>query len=500
MREKNWKQLPHLLLWLILPLLVAFLMSRHLWSGDVLFHSDVARDQLILQEMLDQKKITLIGPRSSMPGMFHGPLWYYVTIIPFILFRGNPVAMGWFWWFLGLITGGIFAFFCYRSTKSYWVTSLATLLYYLLELSAAVGPTNTYFASLLAFLPFVFWLEWWKDSKWFWAALAWLSMGLLVQFQMAFIVPIAVAWFPVFLFRIFQKKLFKQFLTVFAFLPPLVTFLLFDLRHDWLQARALLSFVTEGDASGHFDFWPRFFERLQTMLKNGLSLFALPAWLNGLFLLGVTIFGWRGKKDRPMLAIAWYWYFSWWLLSVFFSGAIWVFYYFPFLTIFLLVVAQILSRRTFGKILFSFLAIFAVIKGWGNFQYSPQRFDSSSWRLLSQISKDALAEEDIGYFLYSQDQMAYPLKYAFLYYQRKERKSAQAFTKVEKTVLVESADDPNNPWSTAKDWKLNKIRIDQEPDEVKSYPFGYTVERYSLDEETIARGVDPNLVTGLELR
>ena len=86
------------------------IMSSYLWYDDVLIHTDVARDLLVVREMVENKQITLIGPRSSIPGVFHGPLWYYIYLIPFILTHGNPVLMGWFWFTVVLFAAILFLF------------------------------------------------------------------------------------------------------------------------------------------------------------------------------------------------------------------------------------------------------------------------------------------------------------------------------------------------------------------------------------------------------
>jgi len=133
--------------------------------------------------------------------------------------------------------------------------------------------------------------------------------------------------------------------------------------------------------------------------------------------------------------------------------------------------------------------------------YSPERFDSSSWRLLSQIATDSLAEPERGYFLYSQDQYTYSLKYAFLWQERRQpEKPAYAFTKKPQTVVVKAADDPNNPYLNSTVWQEQRINLQQQPDSVRLYPFGYQVEYYTLDDEAVAVPIDPNLILDLHFR
>src|SRR3989344_1659117 len=88
-----------ILLYLILFFITLFnvyLSSSLVRQGEVNFFNDVARDFLLLQE-LDEKKIVLIGPRSSTNNLFHGPFWTYINYPAYVIGNGNPVVVAWFW-------------------------------------------------------------------------------------------------------------------------------------------------------------------------------------------------------------------------------------------------------------------------------------------------------------------------------------------------------------------------------------------------------------------
>ena len=87
-------------LFILFLVLVFFRMSWFVLNGEVNFSSDIARDFHLMRE-IDQKKIVLIGPRSSS-GLFHGPLWLYLNYPAFVAGQGNPVIVGWWWVFLML--------------------------------------------------------------------------------------------------------------------------------------------------------------------------------------------------------------------------------------------------------------------------------------------------------------------------------------------------------------------------------------------------------------
>jgi hypothetical protein len=57
----------------VLILINVFLSAWYVINGDIVFHTDIARDFLVLQDIVETHKPTLIGPRSGgISGVFHG--------------------------------------------------------------------------------------------------------------------------------------------------------------------------------------------------------------------------------------------------------------------------------------------------------------------------------------------------------------------------------------------------------------------------------------------
>lgn len=80
---------------------------------EISFSSDIARDFHLLREV-DEKKLILIGPRSSVGGLFHGPLWIYLNYPAYKLGGGNPIVVGWGW----IVLSCLFTFSCYTIIRS----------------------------------------------------------------------------------------------------------------------------------------------------------------------------------------------------------------------------------------------------------------------------------------------------------------------------------------------------------------------------------------------
>ena len=344
------------------------IMSSYLWHGDVLIHTDVARDLLVVREMVENKQVTLIGPRSSIPGVFHGALWYYIYLIPFILSHGDPLLMGWFWFTVVLFVAILFLFISHSLIKNLTISLLLTICFILLELPGAAGPTNIFFANLFAFVPFILFWRWHQKPSIKLAAIGWLTMGLLAQFQMAFIVPLALSWGLVFLWKIIKEKKWSQLFAPLFFILPFFTFIIFDLRHDFLQTNSFLTYIQT--AKSDMSFYLRLTERISLAFYNGINLFGLKnLWLNLLIWFVFSFLAWRhsNKELKKFYFTTIYWYFSWWILTLAFSGTIWSFYFDPFVSILLLTVGVIASKSSVAKYLLIISTFFSIFQSRGNF-------------------------------------------------------------------------------------------------------------------------------------
>ena len=89
---------------LIVTALFVVISAWYILHNTIIFHTDIARDFLLIEDIVKNKPLTLIGPRSGgIPGVFHGPLWLYLNVPAFLFGGGNPVIVGWFWLGLSLV-------------------------------------------------------------------------------------------------------------------------------------------------------------------------------------------------------------------------------------------------------------------------------------------------------------------------------------------------------------------------------------------------------------
>ena len=265
------------------------------------FTMDQGRDMLDLRNIIVGKHLALIGPTTSVNGVFLGPFWYYFNLIPNILGRGNPfyLVLWLILWFqlAGLILwlylkkfGALFALFASGlflmspalfSASSYsWNSNLAPVF------------------SLFFFLSLFWFLERTGYKR---AIILGLILGLCLQIQAAF--GILLLPFTLIIFS-WKKVNFRLVLfLVSSFLLTLLPQLFFELRHNFLMTRTFVDefFGTSAILGekltllqtifNHLSNFNKVFDELTKMLFNLSSL---------IFLIGVLFLYLQTKRgDLP---------------------------------------------------------------------------------------------------------------------------------------------------------------------------------------------------------
>ena len=92
---------------LIIIFLSLFPRSIEVLNQNPIFGFDQGREYLAARNIVVNHKLILIGTElgagsAGISGLFHGPIYYYLLTIPFILFNGNPAGGTWLMLFFGL--------------------------------------------------------------------------------------------------------------------------------------------------------------------------------------------------------------------------------------------------------------------------------------------------------------------------------------------------------------------------------------------------------------
>src|SRR3989344_9237476 len=111
--------------------LFCYFRLKPLYFQTVGYTFDQGRDFLKAAEIIRDRNITFIGPTTGIQGLFHGAWYYYLLIIPFLIFQGNPIG---FYYFNFLIQFVSFSFF-YFFLKKFFGQKIALIIAYLIATS-----------------------------------------------------------------------------------------------------------------------------------------------------------------------------------------------------------------------------------------------------------------------------------------------------------------------------------------------------------------------------
>jgi len=493
--------------------------------GNILFHTDIARDFLLMEDIVVNKNLTLIGPRSgAIPGVFHGPLWLYLNLPSFLVGHGNPVVVGWFWIILS-IASLLIIYYAGKKLFGYKTGLLSAILLSVTQVSAIKSLFNPYGALILAPLFFYLFANYLKKEKVILLILSMLILGLIIQFQMAFGVPLLILSSLFLIYFLIRKRKLIHLLSLSILVIPLSTYVVFDLRHNFLQSQSVINYLTGVESHGKIDlgFWKTVSMRLEELFSGGLGMLTTQqTWLN---ILVVFIFGlllWEIFKKKKLnvsspYVLFGYFYFGFWMITLLFKGPIWTYYFWPFLPLIILIFCSAVNIINKHLFYITFIIIFAI-----NFQAAVNEIQSynsdylahgeSSWLFNYNVAKSVYneAKEDFGYFIFTPDLYGYYPRYAMNYAQKLYPNiKAYPFEKKKLTYLLIApppsyGKDPNSLWYqknvNSESWKNSDIKINKLPESVMQYSNGFKVEKYFLSQEEIKIGANPYLINTLIFR
>jgi len=245
----------------ILILILGFgLRAQEMISRNFLFLLDQGRDMMAVKGILYDNHPTLIGPSTSLRGIFQGPLWYYLLAFSTGIFGGDP------WGGIALMVGisVLVLLIVYFWTKKLFGEKAALITLFLFAVSPEAVAAATYAWNphpmwlLVVIYIFSFYSVIYKTNRF--NIILWPVIGLMFHFQTALAVFILLA--SIIYVLIFERKIFlnRNFaigigLFFLTFLPQI----LFDTRHDFLMTRSALSFFAgserglfvDGEKSGY---------------------------------------------------------------------------------------------------------------------------------------------------------------------------------------------------------------------------------------------------------
>lgn len=203
------------------------------------FSFDHGKDSLAILHMIKTFSPKLIGPWTSIPGLYFGPGWYYLLAPFYIIGNGNPVFAVLAMIILNLATIWI----AYKYFGKLEAFILTTAPIWTIISRSAWNPFP------MPFLMFVILTvlknkEFKKESLF----LIWFCVSLSFHFSSAYSVFYLIIIPIIIIYRIIKYKYklsFKLIIySVFGFLLPFVFQLLFELKHNFIETKSILNYIS----------------------------------------------------------------------------------------------------------------------------------------------------------------------------------------------------------------------------------------------------------------
>lgn len=482
------------------------------WSvlnGNIAFHTDIARDFLLLQDLVDKGDVSLIGPRAGgIQGLFHGPLWMYLHAPIYFIGHGNPVVIGWFWVLLSAVATGIIG---WVGKKLFGRTEgLAAMALFSASLfDVTRGLYNPFGAVMIAPLFLYSLIKYTHTQKIRYVLWTYFFIGLLIQFQMAFGVPMLLLSLFITSYSIFRHKRYAHILFYFVILLPLSTHILFEVRNDFLQTRSIIAFLQHPKstdltfAQQAWEYLLAIFNGVVILKKPMMFLSAPLIWLSGLWLYQEN----KIKKlpARDVYSTIFFLYIGFWVVALLFRGSIQSYYSWPFVTFTYLIfgsMLKIMNKKVWMFLICSMLGWHLTLGVIDAKKLSASIYvDGSSWITSHEMAQTVYAstKEDFGYFIFSPELFGYSPRYAMDYTQKEFTHKAFPFEKKKTTYLIIIPPRENGIEKDVDWWKANEIFIATSGAEIKRVG-DYIIEKHTLTEEELAIPANPNLIQGIYFR
>ena len=510
----------------IITLLAFLLRVRFFLSGDFYFLIDQARDLMLVKQIIFEHPLTLIGARTGLGGLFHGPLWLYMITPFFELFKGNPfLSLVPLFLILSLSVVILGFYIGWKLNGVYMGLLLALVLSVSSSLISDIIYTSNAHVEPIIVLLYLFTTIQFLRGKDKHLIFSLFLIGLGFQFESAF----AVLLIPLTIFIILLKhklpRLKILFISIVAFLTPLSTFILFDLRHQFLMTKAFLRLFSSPikPLPGYEQYSNivfRFFDRINALQDAFLSLlpnrnilaiiFLLIVVLSGLFIVAKRVF-----KNRKLTIFDKEYFFI--MLSpiiifglyIFYPLPLWPHYLLPitiFMAFILIYSVKVIYKYKFFKVITLIFILFLLIPVLQllNFQYilgkSAIINSDGSYKNQLNVSNWVLndaGKNRVGYFVYSPGILTYNMDYLLWWLSVKEDKLTPVNQKLRTTYLIlypHLAND-NNAYNF---WKKNVIRTDGRVILTKKFNGGILVEKLLI--QTNEQPIDSNYFQNLIFR
>jgi len=458
---------------LVLTIIVigVLLRAQETITNNFLFLIDQGRDMLAVKNIVFNHHLTLIGPYTSLGGVFQGPIWYYLLAIPTFILNGDPLGGEILMLIISISTILLAFYFMYILFGK--KAAIITLFLFAVSPEAVAAATyvwNPHPMWLLIVL-YIFSLFKAIQGKKKWYVVVWLTLGLMFNFEAAlaiFILLSFIIYIIIFERKAIRSRLFLSGLILFVLLfAPQI---LFELRHNFLMTRSVLDtflgqnhgLFVKGENKGYLDL---VISHLQAFYNNFQTAFVKLDYFSYLQVLFLFIFAGIGifykkikcfsEKEKIFISLIFKSVLFVYILSFFYPFPIRYWFLTGFQGFYIIFMGLVLSKfwnKSLGKILLTILIVFILTQTvWRiNEIYSSKDLGGVSkirgkLEVINYIYKDANSK-NFGLLIFTPPVYTYAYDYLLWWYgERKYNYLPYQEKKGITYLLIEP--DPGQPWS-----------------------------------------------------
>lgn len=212
------------------------------------FLGDEGRDVVVVRDMLLGRKLTLIGPGTSIGNMYLGPLYYYLLLVPLSLSQFSPVGPAVMVALFGVAT----VFLIWWIGRQWFDRISALAISILYSLSPVVitfsrsswNPNIMPFFALLAM--YGIWKVW-RLGYWRWLVISAISFAFVLQshYLGLLLLPTIILFWLLSVKQHNQSSARYTLIAICCWLILMSPLLWFDMRHGWINFSAITHFFAD---------------------------------------------------------------------------------------------------------------------------------------------------------------------------------------------------------------------------------------------------------------
>ena len=449
------------------------------------FLGDQGRDVVIIKDFLKNTNLFFIGPQTSIGNMNLGPYFYYL-ISPSLLFSFfHPVGPAIFIALLNILT----VYLIYYISKKWFNRHTALIAAFLFSISPVVIKYSNFIWNpnimpLFSLLFVYFFFESIRQKKYHYFLYASLSFVMVINshYLGLALLPFTGLYWLYYFYQLYTSKsnnlkLYVRFslLALFIFILSLTPQILFDLKHNGQNAKALMTFFTQRETTVNIKAYkalpkiPSLFNQINTDLLAGKNLsFGLFLSFVFAFALFFILIKDRQKMKSPFWII-FFWYLSGLISLALYKQHIYSHYFaFLFPSVFILAAFVINKFKYLGLLFLLLISYFSFLQN--PFRYQPNRQYQTVEKIVDLIIANS-NDHPFNFALLAKQNYDPPYRYVFDNKQAKlvnlpQDLAQQLFVVCEPFQI--DCNPINNPeWSVAafgwakidKEWEVNGIKI-----------------------------------------